>query len=282
MKALDLEAVQAFVMVADLKSFTRTAEAMDTTQSAVSVKIKRLEDRLGRRLIERTPRAVRLSAEGQIFLNAARSLVAAHDSAMGSFFLERRRLIVGISHHIVGHGLPGLIKRISGSDPGLTLEMRVAASRDVLAELDRGVIDAAVVLRHDERGRGGQVLLEEEFAWMSAPEFAHHAGEPLRLATQADPCGVRSMAVKALDAAGIRWTEVFVGGGVTTIGAAAAAGLAIAALARRVAPQGTIDHGPRLGLPKLPKRQVVLHAAASDHRSRAALKLFAAAFRITA
>ena len=52
MKALDVEAVQAFVLVADLNSFTRAAEAMDSTQSAISLKIKRLEDGLGRRLIE--------------------------------------------------------------------------------------------------------------------------------------------------------------------------------------------------------------------------------------
>ena len=48
MRMLDLEAVQAFVLTADLKSFTRAAEAMDSTQSAVSLKIKRLEDTLGR------------------------------------------------------------------------------------------------------------------------------------------------------------------------------------------------------------------------------------------
>src|SRR5215471_4385368 len=77
-KALDLEAVQAFVLTADLKSFTRAAEAMETAQSAVSLKIKRLEDMLGRRLLERTPRLVRLSADGNIFLGPARSLVSAH------------------------------------------------------------------------------------------------------------------------------------------------------------------------------------------------------------
>ena len=96
MKALDLEAVQAFVLAADFKSFTRAAEAMDTTQSAVSLKIKRLEDGLGRRLLERTPRLVRLSADGSAFLEPARQLVAAHHGAIGSFGLEQRRLIVGI------------------------------------------------------------------------------------------------------------------------------------------------------------------------------------------
>ena len=56
MKALDIEAVQAFVLVADLSSFTRAAQAMETTQSAVSLKSRRREDGRGRRLLERTPR----------------------------------------------------------------------------------------------------------------------------------------------------------------------------------------------------------------------------------
>ncbi|WP_260427562.1 LysR family transcriptional regulator, partial [Burkholderia cenocepacia] len=85
MKTLDIEAVQAFVLTADLKSFTRAAEALDTTQSAVSLKIKRLEDGLGRRLLERTPRQVRLSADGTAFLEPARELVAAHHGALGAF-----------------------------------------------------------------------------------------------------------------------------------------------------------------------------------------------------
>src|SRR5271155_2314366 len=102
MRALDVEAVQAFVLVADMRSFTRAAEAMDTTQSAVSLKIKRLEDGLGRRLLERTPRLVRLSGEGVKFLEPARSLVAAHQTAVGSFAAPQRRLVIGISHHMVG------------------------------------------------------------------------------------------------------------------------------------------------------------------------------------
>src|SRR4051812_7945654 len=106
MKTLDIEGVRAFVLVADLHSFTRAAEALATTQSAVSLKLKRLEDRLGRRLLERTPRLVRLSADGANFLDAARRLVSAHELALGAFVTEPRRLVVGISHHIVGPELP--------------------------------------------------------------------------------------------------------------------------------------------------------------------------------
>jgi DNA-binding transcriptional LysR family regulator len=90
------------------------------------------------------------------------------------------------------------------------------------------------------------------------------------------------MAVEALKAARIPWTEVFVGGGVATIGAAVSAGLAVAALGRRVAPTDTIDVGARLGLPPLPSRDVVLHSNLTDRQSRETLKLLAATIRATA
>src|SRR5215475_12479989 len=165
MKALDIEAVQAFVLTADFKSFTRAAEALDTTQSAVSLKIKRLEEGLGRRLLERTPRLVRLSADGNAFLGAARHLVAAHQGAFGSFGLEQRRLVVGISHHLVGAELPLLLKRMGSAEPSLVLEIRVSTSREVMEEFDGGLVDAAIVLRHDNRRRGGEAVLKEAFGW---------------------------------------------------------------------------------------------------------------------
>jgi DNA-binding transcriptional LysR family regulator len=282
MKALDIEAVQAFVLVADLNSFTRAAEAMDSTQSAVSLKIKRLEDGLGRRLLERTPRLVRLSADGTAFLEAARNLIAAHQSAIDSFAVEHRRLTVGISHHIVGTELAGLLKRLNRTDPSLVVELHIDASRDVLEAFDAGELDAAIVLQHDAKRRDGEVLFSENFGWMAAPDFSHRPGEALRLATQAEPCSVRAMAIGALDAAGIAWTEVFVGGGLATIGAAVSAGLAIAALARRVAPPDTIDLGARLGLPRLPVREVIMHSRASDAHARSALRTLGAAFKAVA
>ena len=282
MKALDLEAVQAFVLTADLKSFTRAAEAMDTTQSAVSLKIKRLEDGLGRKLLERTPRLVRLSADGNAFLEPARHLIAAHHGAVGSFGRKQRRLVVGISHHIVGSELPVLLKRMSEAEPSLVLEMRVSTSREALEEFERGKIDAAIVLRHDNRRRDGETILRETFGWMAAPDFEYRTGEPLRIATQAAPCSVRSLALDALKAAGIAWTEVFVGGGVATIGAAVSAGLATAALGRRVAPHDVIDAGAKFGLPSLPSRDVVLHASVNDRATKHSLKTLAATIKATA
>src|ERR1041384_4176183 len=98
MRALDLDTVQAFVLVAALASFTRAAEASGTTQSAVSLKLKKLEQRLGRRLIERTPRLVRLSGDGAAFLDRARDLLAAHERALREESAPRRLPIPHAQH----------------------------------------------------------------------------------------------------------------------------------------------------------------------------------------
>ena len=79
---LDIATVQAFLLVAELQGFTRAAEALGTTQAAVSMKLQRLEAVLGKRLVERSPRAVRLTAEGAVFLDSARALMQAHDRAV--------------------------------------------------------------------------------------------------------------------------------------------------------------------------------------------------------
>ena len=102
-RPLDLDAIEAFVRIAELGSFTRAADAMQTTQAAVSLKLKRLEDRLGCRLIDRTPRHVELSARGAAFLALTvgefRSLVAMGAGPSRSGFLSAYFALVG------AHGL---------------------------------------------------------------------------------------------------------------------------------------------------------------------------------
>jgi hypothetical protein len=90
---------------------------------------------------------------------------------------------------------------------------------------------------------------------------------------------VRALAVRALDKAGIAWTERFVGGGVTAVTAAALAGLAVAPLARRIAPPGLVELGLADGLPRLASSRVLLHSKVSDPAKLMALRTLAATFR---
>jgi DNA-binding transcriptional LysR family regulator len=277
-RPLDIDAVRAFALVAELRSFTRAAQVTGTTQSAVSLKLKRLEERLTTRLVERTPRSVRLTAEGAGFLERARDLLAAHDRALAGTQLEERRLTIGISDHVAGPDLPALIARVNAFDPALLLDVRIDFSNVLLDKFDRAELDAVIVRREGGR-RGGEKLLEDEFGWFAAANFRHKPGDKLRLAMLAAPCGVRAHAIRALDRANVKWIEAFTGGGVTAVAAAISCGLAVAPLARRIAPPGTLEVGHSLALPPLGRSTVGLHSRISDARARAALRTLAAAFR---
>ena len=101
-RPLDLDTVKAFIRIAELGSFTLAADSLRMTQAAVSLKLKRLEDRLGFRLVERTPRHVELSARGAGFLEHAWELMAAHERALALSVETRQRLTIGISDHVAG------------------------------------------------------------------------------------------------------------------------------------------------------------------------------------
>jgi len=278
---LDIATVQAFLLVADLQSFTRTAEALGTTQAAVSLKLQRLETLLGKRLVERSPRAVRLTADGATFLDRARALIAAHDRALSGEASVAQSLSLGISDHAAGPELVPLLERLHAMSSNLTLAVTIGFSREMQEAYDSGQLDAVIVRQEGSR-RGGERLAEDEFGWFASRRFALPKGEQLPLATLAPPCGVRAIAVRALDKAGLKWRERFVGGGVTAVVAAALAGLAIAPLARRIAPPGLVDIGPTHKLPKLGSSKVMLHSKVSDPAKLAALRAVAATFRSAA
>ncbi|MFB9971777.1 LysR family transcriptional regulator [Pseudoroseomonas cervicalis] len=270
MRSLDPDAVHAFVLVAELRSFTRAARVLNSSQAAVSLKLRRLEDRLGQRLLERTPRAVRLSAAGAAFLDQARLLVEAHRRALAVFERPAARLGIGLSHHIVGAELPGLLARLGG---GAVVDLRVGGTRDLLDRYDAGELDAVVVLRHDESRRGGEVLLQEGFAWFAAPGFAAPPG-PLPLATQPEPCHLRAMAVGRLQAAGPGGRPCRHGVG---SGRRRRPGSALPPW-----PAGdTEEAGARLGLPPLPMRDLVLHSRIGGAGAEA-LRRLVEAIRATA
>lgn len=277
MATLDVDGVRAFLMVADHRSFTRAAEALGTTQAAVSVKLKRLEERVGRKLIERTPRQVRLSAQGEIFIPLAREFLAAHERAIAGLTATRRRFRLGIASHVMGPEVPTLLARLKLLDPALTMEVLLETSRALLDSFEDGRLDA-VIIRSDDDRRDGEILGPEHFGWFASPDFVHRPGEPLPMAGLSPCCMVRDLAAPLLNRAGIPWEEVFIGG-TPAIAAALSAGLVVAPFPCRLAPVGVVDVGHALGLPPLPSLSLVLHSSLSDARTKETLRAITAAFR---
>lgn len=82
---MDLDSVRVFIKVAELGSFTRAAQQLGLSKARASVRVNQLEAELGSRLLQRTTRAVRPTADGEQFLVRARRLVLDADELVGLF-----------------------------------------------------------------------------------------------------------------------------------------------------------------------------------------------------
>lgn len=272
---LDLESVRLFVLAADLGNLTRAAEAAGTVQPVVSQRLKALETRLGNRLLERTPRYVRLTEDGVAFLPRARALLASHEDALRFADEPPFRFTIGASDHALGLSAEAVFRRLRRALPGgAVIEVRMGLSQDMQALFDAGRVDAAI-LRRERGGSGGEVLGSDPLGWRAADDAVCPAGMPVPLATLAAPCGVRAAAIRHLDQARMPWREAFVAGSCTSLLAGIRAGCGVAPMGM-MASGGMVDRGPALGLPALPDSQIVLLARAGSAAAAAAIRALAA------
>jgi len=275
---LDLQSVRLFVLAAQLGNLTRAAEAAGTVQPVVSQRLKALEETVGHKLLERSPRFVRLTSQGAAFLERARPLLSAHDAALNLDAQPTVRLGLGISDHAIGVAMEQVLRRVRASLPSRTIiDVRVGLSTQLRDEFDGGDMDA-VVIRREGRGKEGEVLGLDPLGWRAGEDFVLPAGAPVPLATRGPTCGVRALAVRALDRAGLPWHETFLGGSCDVLLAAARASVGVAPMGRLAAGEAP-DKGPALGLPPLPESQIVLLARTGSAVTASAVRALEATIR---
>ncbi len=276
---LDLISVRLFVLAAELGSLTRAAEAAGTVQPAVSQRIRLLEQHLGHRLLERTPRLVRVTDRGAVFLEKARVLLAAHDEATAFAEQAPFRFSLGVSDHAVGGALEALLRQVRAAlPPSAAVEVRHAMSPILRDAFEAGALDA-IVVRRECGASEGEVLGLDPVGWRSTLA-AQDTRQLVPLVTLGEPCGVRASALRRLDEARQSWREVFTGGTCHSVLAAVRAGLGVAPMGA-IASAGLPDRGPSLGLPALPASEVVLFARTSSEVSVGAVRAISACLRQT-
>ena len=101
--SLDLRLVQCFTVLAEHRHFGRAAAALHTTQPSLSRQIHRLEQQLGARLLDRTPRGTDLTEAGEVFLPLARALLrsAAQAMARTRAAAQPSRITVGYTANLI-------------------------------------------------------------------------------------------------------------------------------------------------------------------------------------
>jgi DNA-binding transcriptional LysR family regulator len=260
---LDLESVRLFILVVDLGNLTRAAEAAGTVQPVVSQRLRSLEAAVGRKLLERTPRFVRLTPDGTVFLAKARALLAAHDDATVFADAPAATFALGASDHATGASLEQVMRVVRSCLPSqAVIEVHLGMSHHIRGLYDAGELDVAIV-RRENGGANGEILGRDPLGWRAADDFSLAVGLPIPLVTLGPPCGVRAAAIRQLEQIGRPWRQVFIGGSCASLLAAVNAGLGIAPMGA-IASGRLPDRGPALGLPPLPASEITLLARAGS------------------
>lgn len=278
---LDPDLLQAFVAVADHRSFTRAASALNRTQSAISMQVKRLEERLQAELFHRSTSSVDLSAAGEGLLGYARRILSLNAEAVGRVRAHGTdgRVRLGVMDDYGTLIVPPLLKDFIANYPLIHVEMETGLTSSMTDRL--GEAYDLVIAMHPE-GRGeGELLRTEQAVWAASATHRVEALDPLPVALYPQGCLFRSWAMQALDEAGRPWRLAFVSHSLSAVEAIAAQGLAVTVVKSGTFPPTLRRLTAREGMPRLPRAEIRLHRAQNLSRAASLLAdhLVAAALR---
>lgn len=179
---MDFTALATFVAVAERGSFSLAAESLFTTQSAISKRIRALEDELGVSLIDRLGRSIRLTEAGETFLSRARQLLADADAArdavrsLGDAVSGRLRLAT--SHHVGIHRLPPVLRTFVAAHPDVELDLVFMDSEQACDAVADGTLELAIVTLPDPAAADDQ-RLQTRLIWPDPLVLVAGAEHPL-------------------------------------------------------------------------------------------------------
>ena len=265
---LDLDQLRTFVAIAETGSFTKAADVVCKTQSAVSMQMRRLEDRVGKALFVRDGRLSRLTEDGERLLHFARRLVRLNDETLAAFDESELAGVVrlGTPDDYADRFLPEILARFSRSNPKAEVSVVCAPTPNLVKELGEGELDVAIITHVQSRGRKGvEVIRREPLLWVASARHAVEMENPLPLALGRATCDWRKAAMEALDKSQRSSRLLYSSWNSTAVGAAVLAGLAVSVL-----PESALRPGMRVlceaeGFPKLPECEIGVMRSWNKH-----------------
>lgn len=253
--------LRAFVAVVECGGFSAAAERLMRGQSAVSLQIRRLEEQLGKRLLERNTRHLALTSEGELLLDDARRILRLNDEIVARFREEdiSGPVRLGAPEDFATVHLPNVLARFARSHPHVALEVTCELTLEILGRFNAGGLDLALLKREPAGGIGGTRVWREPMVWAAANlEVAAGTGA-LPLAVSPRPCVYRQRATDALDRAGRSWRVSYTCASLAGALAAVRAGLGVTVLPKTMVPQDLLVLNDEvLDLPDLQDTEMAL------------------------
>jgi DNA-binding transcriptional LysR family regulator len=252
---LDVESLRTLIAVLDHGGMTRAAEHLHLSQSAVSWKIKRLEERVGRPLLIRDGHRLRPTRDTRALLDDARTIVDLHDRAAARLASSELTGTVklGSNEEVDASRMAAVLGRFKRTHPGAVIEFVIDHSAHLDDALASGTIDLAIIqVSDDQLLDTDTVLWSDQLRWVACCESTFSTDDVVPLISFGEHCFYRTLSEPLLDDADIGHAVAFSASSMNGVRAAVEAGLGVGVLGSRYLDDTIIAWLPGDALPPLP------------------------------
>lgn len=238
-RRITLEQLRAFVAVAETRGFLEAGRRLYRTQPAVTQSVKRLEEYLRCRLLERGQgQNTELTADGARFLPQVRDILARLDHSVN--LLQRPELkgeiVVGMHHSMDSSELQAAISACMAVNKGLRIQVISELSFRLMEMMDHGLLDVIIICRNKEEtvgpGTMRHLLRLESLVWVGQKSGYSYKGEEIPLAVSVEGCTNRQAAENVLKKSDIPYYFSFVSPSWESVCAAVTAGFGLTTIPR--------------------------------------------------
>ena len=258
---IDLDQLQSFCAIADCGSFTEAARRVNKTQSAVSMQIKRLEERLGQALLTRDGRGVTLTQHGEALYSRARKMLKINAEIMDEFSDEdlSGAIRFGLPDDYAVRLLPVILSTFQKTHPRIMLDVKCASSEELLEGMKRGKYDLIVFTQGTNR-QYGELFRTEPMFWVAAQGGQELHMDPLPIAG-GQPCCWKDNAMEVLDRIGRDYRVTYTSSNALAIASAVLTDLAVGFLPESALQPGMLAISEDRNLPRLRDAEIALMRA---------------------
>lgn len=253
---IDTITLQCFIAVAETGSFTKAAERVGRTQSAISQQIHKLESMLNKVLLTRG-KTFALTPEGEIFFSYARQIFALHREAIDRFKEPELEGEVrfGLPENFASVYLAEVLADFSRIHPRILLSIECDLTLNLFEKFKKKAFDIVLIkMNRPEDFPNGVDVWSEPLKWVGDSNLISH-NRPVPLVLSPHPCVYRTAAIHTLEEAGRSWRPVFSSTSYASTVAAVKAGMGIAVFPSTMIPSDLQEAEATL-LPNLPKTHV--------------------------
>lgn len=262
---IDTITLQCFIAVAETSSFTKAAERVGRTQSAISQQIIKLEYLLGKPLLTRG-KILALTPDGDIFLSYARQIFALHTEAIDRFRQPELEgeISFGLPENFASAYLYEVLADFSRIHPRILLNIECDLTLNLFEKFQKKNFDIVLVkMNRPEDFPNGVDVWSEPLKWVGNPNLIC-LDKPIPLVLSPQPCVYRRAAINSLEEIGRTWRLVFSSASYTSAVAAVKAGMGITVMPSTMIPDD-LEEIKTNNLPRLPDTHVSLLKQKADN-----------------